>query len=250
MIKKFLPVLISVVLLVCVVTMPPLRLFRGGGLGKSNGAGATAGANGSEIVSVEDFADLLSCMQTRSNQTIMSMQGEGENYVLTASNAVSPVDTEQVVEAVENEKSNSWKTVLDASASIYFDGYAMEIDGTMEIIVDGNEIYYDLKDVSVNVKGDSVFRISYDAEIYFGNGVAIVQYNYVSVDGMADLKFEDEFLGKWMYISTVGELGDLLIEYGTTQMFEFFDLLEDGIRDAMEKRQLSWQLKRILHSGG
>lgn len=52
---------------------------------------------------------------------------------------------------------------------------------------------------------------------------------------MADVKFEEEFLGKWMDISTVGELGDMLIEYGTTQMFEFFNLLEEGIRDAMEE---------------
>lgn len=160
MMKKFLPVLISVALLVCAVTMPPLRLFSGGGVGKLNNAGANVGANDSAIVNVEDFAALLSCMQTRSNQTIMSMQEEEQNYVLSVSNAISPTDTEKTVnENVENEKYTSWTTMVDASASMYFYGYPMEIDGTMEIIVDGNEIYYDLEDISLNVKGG--FRCSY-----------------------------------------------------------------------------------------
>ncbi len=232
MMKKFLPVLISVALLICAVAMPPLRLFRGNGLGNLNDTG---GANGSEIVNVEDFAVLLSCMKTRSKQTIMSMQGDGENYVLSASDAVGSVGTEETVNSnMENQMYTSWKTVFDASASMYYGDYSMDVEGTLEIIVDGDESFYKFKDVSVNVKGDSVVRVSYDAQAYFGNGVAITQYNDVSIDGMAEVRFEEEFLDKWIDISTMGEAGDLMTEWGTTQMFEFFDLLEESIRDAME----------------
>ena len=221
--KKFLPVLISVALLLCAMALPPLRVFKGLELPKAKSG------NGTEIVSVEEFTDLLACMRDRSNQTIMTVQGVQRNFVLSADGATAKADDG----GIANEKYTSWTTSIDLSGSMYSYGYYMDMSGKMEIIVDGNETYYHIKDFSVD---SDEFSILYDAEMYYGNGIAIIKYNDISVDGTGVyMKYDEEMIGRWIYISSAGELGEELLESATSGMASFFDGLDDGIRQAMEE---------------
>ena len=221
MMKKFLPVLISVALLLCAMTLPPLRLFKAFSFPKAKSG------NGTEIVSVEEFTDLLACMRSRSNQTIMTMQGVQQNFVLSADGATAKADGV----GLANEKYTSWTTVFDISASMYAYGYFMDMNSTMKIIVDGSETYYHFEDVSIN---SDEFSASYDAELYYGNGIAIIKYNDISVGGTdVYLKYDEEMIGRWVHISSAGELGDELIDWMTSGMASFFEMLDEGIREAM-----------------
>ena len=119
--SKFWTVIVSVVLLICAVVMTPMQMV-GGTSWKSNGVKVSTGSKGEKIGDVEQFSELLQCFMNRSDN--MSLQQDGGNYVLSASDLLSRAEEQLGYGDVEY---SSWTTTVDLFASVDYEGVYVEM---------------------------------------------------------------------------------------------------------------------------
>ena len=197
-----------------------------------------------EVSNIDEFAELLSCIQEKTNITSSSIEGEHQYQLLslTDNNIYKKATLNKNSLATDNANYYSWTVDL---SNLYgeekTESFSVIITGDMHMAITENSRYFHIENATLTLNSEALyFHIEYDAEVYISNDIFVIKYNKYDGADYFGVEISRDFLGKWFHVHSFDSNAwkNDVIEIYTEYINEYFSTLGEIIDDAINNNEL------------